>query len=100
MNGLHEKHYLLQNAVEAFITHTGTERDRAESAMSELGPLKAEDFPEHLEASNFGQVEGFRKQLRSGNISEEGLKRLLCNIWALYKSVSTSRDAALRDSAQ
>lgn len=100
MDGLHEKHYLLQNAVEAFITHTGTERDRAESAIRELGLLKAKDFPEHLEASNFGQIEGFAKQLRSGKISEEGLKRLLCNIWALYKSVSASRDVALRGSAQ
>ncbi|WP_124303291.1 hypothetical protein [Pseudomonas chlororaphis] len=100
MNGLHEKHYLLQNAIEAFVTHLGTERERAVSAMRELGPLKTKDFPEHLEASNYGQIEEFGKQLRSGTISDDGLKRLLCNIWALYKSVSASRDAALRSAAQ
>lgn len=100
MNGLHEKHYLLQNAIEAFVTHSGTERERAVSAIRELGTLKAEDFPEHLETSNFEQVQGFAKQLRSGKISDESLKRLLCNIWALYKSASASRDAELRRSVQ
>jgi len=100
MNGLHEKHYLLQSAIEAFITHVGSERERAFSAMRELGPLKAKDFPEHLEASFFGQIEGFGKQLRTGKISDDGLRRLLGNIWALYKSVSASRDAALRGDAQ
>jgi hypothetical protein len=100
MNGLHEKHYLLQNAIEAFVTHPGVASERAVSAINELGPLTAKDFPEHLDASNFEQVQGFAKQLRSGKITDDGLKRLLCSIWALYKSASASRDVELRRSAQ
>lgn len=92
MNGIHEKHHVLQNAIEALVTHTGDDRQRAMSAVNEITSLKAADFPEHLETSFFDQVSGFARDLRAGRISDENLRRLKGNLWALYKSVSVSRD--------
>jgi len=100
MNGLHEKYYILQNSIEAFVTHLGTERDRAENALRELGPLTGKDFKEHLESNYFLQIEAFAKQLRSGQITDEGLRRLLGNLWALFKSVSVTRDRLLKGEEQ
>ncbi|MEE4883833.1 hypothetical protein V2K05_06650 [Pseudomonas alliivorans] len=96
MNGIHEKHHMLQNAIEALVTHTGDDRQRAISAVNEITSLKAVDFPEHLESSYFAQLSGFTKDLRAGRISDENLRRLKGNMWALYKSVSVSRDSQFR----
>jgi hypothetical protein len=100
MNGIHERHHVLQNAIEALVTHSGDDRQRSISAMKEIASLTAADFPEHLESSYFAVLSGFKKELHTGRISDEDLRRVVRSLWALYQSASKARDKLLMAAAR
>ena len=83
-------YYALENAIEAIVARSGTERERALQAVCEIKLLKKSDLTEHVEAAYFEEVKRFKKELEAGKISDEDLRRLRANLWELYKSVAKS----------
>lgn len=83
----------LNNAVGAIVTHSGADREIALQAVCEIQHLESQDFTDHSEVSYFEQIHELNNELQAQSISNEDLRRLFANFWALYKSVEKDRSS-------
>lgn len=90
MNNRSELFYALNSAIESIVTCPSAGCERVVKALRELQHLKKTEFTERMEQAYFEQINAFKQKVQSGKASDDELRRVLSNLWALYKSVEKS----------
>jgi hypothetical protein len=85
VNGKHEIHFALKNAVEALSTTTGSDYERLARALSEVHVLKASDFDDPAEKTMIGIIKRAEARVGLGDKQSVDVRSVMMNIWHLYE---------------